>query len=81
MRQFLKPLLQKQRNPVFIDAYRIFTDIPFEGFVAAQINLGQLYSQGIGVKKDLDKALEWYRKAAEQGNEFAKEKVTEIENR
>jgi TPR repeat protein len=32
-----------------------------------QLNLGAAYDNGIGVKRDIDKALEWYQKAAEQG--------------
>jgi TPR repeat protein len=32
-----------------------------------QLNLGAAYDNGIGVKRDIDKALQWYQKAAEQG--------------
>jgi len=32
-----------------------------------QLNLGAAYDNGIGVKRDVDKALQWYQKAAEQG--------------
>ncbi len=37
------------------------------GDAHAQLNLGAAYDNGIGVKRDLDKALHWYQKAAEQG--------------
>lgn len=37
------------------------------GDAYAQLNLGASYDNGIGVKRDLDKALHWYQKAAEQG--------------
>ena len=40
------------------------------GNANAQYNFGVLYDEGIGVEKDYDQALEWYRKAAEQ--EYAK---------
>ena len=33
----------------------------------AQYNLGWYYMEGIGVDKDVKEAVEWYRKAAEQG--------------
>jgi len=33
----------------------------------AQLNLGAAYDNGIGTKRDVDKAIFWYRKAAEQG--------------
>ena len=34
---------------------------------AAQYNLGTMYRKGDGVKQDYKEAVEWYRKAAEQG--------------
>lgn len=37
------------------------------GDAIAQYNLGQMYSEGIGVEADPAKAAEWHRKAAEQG--------------
>ena len=39
-----------------------------QGDAEAQLNLGNAYSKGAGVAKDLTKAAKWYRKAAEQGN-------------
>jgi len=35
---------------------------------AAQNNLGGMYNNGYGVKKDIKQALHWYLKAANQGN-------------
>ncbi|MCW8919657.1 MAG: sel1 repeat family protein [Gammaproteobacteria bacterium] len=32
-----------------------------------QLNLGAAYDHGIGVARDIDKALHWYQRAAEQG--------------
>lgn len=32
-----------------------------------QLNLGAAYDNGIGVARDIDKALHWYQQAAEQG--------------
>ena len=37
------------------------------GDAYSQLNLGAAYDNGIGVKRDIDKALHWYQKAAEQG--------------
>ena len=37
----------------------------------AQYLMGRMYSIGYGVTKDYKKAVEWYTKAAEQGNTFA----------
>ena len=49
-----------------------------QGYAAAQINLGYLYENGIGVDKDLSTALKYYTMAAEQNNEGAKEAVTRV---
>ena len=34
--------------------------------VSAQYNLGGMFEDGIGVKRDYKQALDWYRKAADQ---------------
>lgn len=41
------------------------------GDAEAQIELGSCYYRGLGVSKDLTKAVEWEQKAAEQGYAFA----------
>ena len=38
-----------------------------EGNAYDQLNLGAAYDNGIGVERDIDMALLWYQKAAEQG--------------
>jgi TPR repeat protein len=38
------------------------------GNAAAQVQLGDAYDIGAGVKKDVAEAIKWYRKAAEQGD-------------
>ena len=38
-----------------------------KGSAEAQLQLGELYANGQGVTKDLQKAFKWHRKAAEQG--------------
>lgn len=38
-----------------------------EGNAYDQLNLGAAYDKGIGVEQDVNKAVHWYRKAAEQG--------------
>jgi tetratricopeptide (TPR) repeat protein len=37
-----------------------------QGHAQAQVNLGTLYSKGLGVGRDYTEAVKWYRKAAEQ---------------
>jgi hypothetical protein len=48
------------------------------GYAEAQYELGNWYMEGWSVAKNEEKALEWYRKAAEQGHEGAKSKVEEL---
>ena len=38
------------------------------GKAAAQVQLGDAYDIGAGVKRDVAEAIKWYRKAAEQGD-------------
>ena len=44
---------------------------PQSGFAGAQYNLGVCYLNGAGVAQDVQEALQWYRKAAEQGHDGA----------
>ena len=41
------------------------------GNSSAQYNLGVLYDNGRGVRKDYKEAVKWYRKSAEQGHDLA----------
>ena len=45
------------------------------GDASAQFCLGHMYETGLGVEKDDVKAVEWYRKAAEQGHAKAQDKL------
>ena len=48
--------------------------------VEAQYNLGIFFEKGYGLQKDLNKAKEWYRLAANQGLESAVEKLKTLED-
>ncbi len=50
-----------------------------EGDGEAQYNLGNCYLNGEGCTQDRAKAVAWFRKAAEQGNEDAKAALAELE--
>lgn len=43
-----------------------------EGYASEQYNMGIMYQTGFGVSKDMDKAVEWFQKAADQGDIQAK---------
>ena len=49
--------------------------------VEAQYNLGIFFEKGYGLQKDLNKAKEWYRLAADQGLESAVEKLKTLEEK
>ena len=49
-----------------------------QGYIKAQTNLGRCYEYGKGIERNLSKAFEWYQKAAEQGDEYAKQRLQEL---
>ena len=48
-----------------------FTKAAAQGFAQAQVYIGSLYNNGLGVEQDYAKAMEWYQKAADQGDSDA----------
>ena len=52
----------------YIQALNIFYVLAKEGDPEAQYNVGVIYANGKGVKADMTEAMEWYEKAATQGN-------------
>src|SRR5581483_5732268 len=62
----------KQKD--YAKAYKEWKTAADAGQAEAQFDLGVLYAQGLGVRRDLTEATKWYKKAANQGNaeaEFA----------
>ena len=49
-------------------AFRLFLAVAKTGDESAQLNLGNFYSEGIGVKPNPAKALYWYRRAYRRGD-------------
>jgi len=49
-------------------------------FADAQFKLGLCYLEGWSLQKDLNKALEWLRKAADQGNIEAQKKLEKLDH-
>lgn len=54
----------RQKN--YKEAVRWYRKSAEQGHAQAQVNLGTLYSKGLGVGRDYTEAVKWYRKAAEQ---------------
>ena len=50
------------------EAFRLLKALAEQGHARAQAKLGYLYGTGRGVGQDEDKAVEWYRKGAQQGD-------------
>ncbi len=55
-------------NDIWVTLFRETLQQAQRGDSEAQYNVGSMYQNGRGVKADRDKALEWYGKAAKQGN-------------
>jgi hypothetical protein len=52
----------------YATALREWLPLAQKGEPTAQLHLGLMYEQGLGVPQDYTQALLWYRRAAEQGN-------------
>lgn len=52
-------------------AFQLTSPLAEKGDARAQFNIGYMYANGWGVKRNLAEAIKWYRKAAEQGLEIA----------
>lgn len=50
----------------YITALNIATPLALQGDASAQTLIAEIYSRGLGVRRDIVKATEWYEKAAEQ---------------
>lgn len=51
----------------YLTALRLATPLALAGSPAAQTLIGEIYMQGLGVRRDIATATEWYEKAAGQG--------------
>lgn len=52
----------------------------YKGYAPTQYDLGVCYEKGEGVPQDLKKAMRWYRKAAQQGEEPAIKALQRLQN-
>jgi V8-like Glu-specific endopeptidase len=52
-------------------AFQLISPLAEKGDARAQFNIGYMYANGWGVRRDFTEAVKWYRKAAEQGLEIA----------
>ena len=57
----------------------LFRKAADQGFAEAENNLGVLYANGEGVKKDLKQAKKWFEKAAAQGHPAAQRNLERLQ--
>jgi len=62
----------------YIKALDAFYVLAKEGHPKAQFNVGLIYANGKGVKRDMYQAMAWYKKAAEQNNAEAQYNLAKL---
>jgi TPR repeat protein len=62
-------------------AMRLWHPLAEKGFLDAQIHLGIMYRDGIGVAKNSVKAAKWFRQAAQQGHPIVQNALGEMYSR
>lgn len=55
----------------YLTAKKIFQELAEQGVVVSQRYLAEMYDKGRGVRRDYDKAVHWYKKAAKQSDSRA----------
>ena len=68
----LKTAIEHFENDRYEEVLPLFDELAREGNAEAMYYLGMMYYEGWGVDKDLDKAVEWWKKADRRGNLDAK---------
>ncbi|HVT62166.1 MAG TPA: tetratricopeptide repeat protein, partial [Legionellaceae bacterium] len=60
-------------------AVELITSAVEKGHARSQYNLARMYEKGCGVEMDMDKAIEWYQKAADNGDKSAEKKLKKLQ--
>ena len=64
---------QAANKGAYTTAFKEFKMAAENGDARAQYSLAVMYNDGIGVRKNPDEAMSWFRKAAAKGHPLAKE--------
>lgn len=67
--------LDAVRRKDYASAFAEFRPLAEKGDAEAQVDLGNLFMRGWGVRQDYATAFDWYQKAAEQNNPIAQSKL------
>jgi len=62
----------------FVGAAKLYHTAAAQGFGAAQLNIGHLYKQGLGVSKNAERAFGWYTHANISNSTWAEYYMTQI---
>ncbi len=68
----LKSAIEDFEKDRYEEALPLFEKLAREGNAEAMYYLGMMYYEGWGVDKDLDKAIEWWKRANRRGSLDAK---------
>ena len=63
----------------YLEARKLFEKSAKMGSAASYCHLGDIYTEGLGVERDLAKALEYYKTASSMGNKKAKKTCEELD--
>jgi TPR repeat protein len=72
---FIINYYHNQLNKNYLKEFKIDKILAKQGNSKKQFRLGWLYYNGYGVKKDLNKAIYWFKISAKQGNIQAKNEL------
>ena len=70
--------VEDYNNGGYIKALNAFYSLAKEDNAKAQYNVGLIYANGLGVKRDVGEAQKWYEKAAKQGNAAAQYNLAQL---
>jgi len=59
-------------------AFKLLKPIADKGDAQAQCIIGNMYQLGLGLERDISKAIEWYKKSAKKGYGVASNNLGEI---
>lgn len=65
--QQFQQALESYKKHDYQKAFKLFHSLAEQGYTEAQYNLGLMYGNGQGVKRNLSEAKEWFRKACIYG--------------
>jgi hypothetical protein len=74
------PAQSDDLDEAYVNLFKLQLSLAKGGEANAQFGLGQMYEDGLGTDKDMTKALEWYGKAAKQGDIRAVKKLEDLSN-